>query len=476
MDIRRLNATRWLLDHASATRLRGFEQPSDELVERISVVHKKTGADVLAAEIPGLERMDAVFVNDVPHFPYWQGNANEYVFHPMSYGRLLTQLDCSAGAERYLKGLVSTAHQLSDGGLLWYYPNVYKLSRFTGPNLLPSAIGQGQILGGVVSLTKRCGTDLHDLARRIFKGLAYPYYNGGLNLEGRALLEIPLFHSAPEIVLNGWIHSLFFLKNYADHTGDRQARALLRSNYAFLADTISDFHDERTGLSLYSDMVPYQVRLEPGTDHLQILYLPRKKHKGKLRPLLFDLWPGSPPAGSPYDNHIVKTSASYTIAWVGCSQLYDTYLVSESGPFEASLQTGEYSPKRATPSRGGEQISFSSKKMGPLHAVDLCSARERLFCGFPTNFSKLGYENYYHSYHVVALACLLASAPEKDIDRQARLVLTRQLKDWLYAVDEMSSPELAFTPFERVLDELWLYGACNLDLSWEKLLRKVGVR
>jgi len=304
--------------------------------------------------------------------------------------------------------------------------------------------------------------------------LAYSYYDGGLNLNNAAQLEIPLFRSAPEVVLNGWIHALFFIKDYLEYSGDEEALALLRSNYAFLAQSLPRYHDERTGLSKYSDLVPYRVRLEPGGDDYSVLYIPRSRFRGAISDsLVFEL--KQLDSRSPYDNQVVKTNKVYTLAWVACSSLYDTYLFRESGPFTLSVNTGVFSHKRATPASGGEKITIESQQMGPYHVASLSSRRDELFCGFPTNFSKWGRENYYHVYHVVSLLCLLAMGSNDDFNAAQRQEMKKWIKKWMQAVDRHTSQGLQFTSYEQLLKELKYHGACTLDVDWETLLQKVGI-
>jgi len=467
---------RWLLDNTAARRICCYEQPSEELLKKITPVHRLGDKDVVPAKtVPGLQGLDLVITEDsIPLYPYWQGNPGEYVFHPMAYGSFFSHLSCKVDPEPYLNALVSTAHKLPNGGLLWYYPDVFSLSRFIGPDISPSAIGQGRLLGGIVQYANRCNLDLQQLTRDIFKGLTFSYYDGGLNLNNAAQLEIPLFRSAPEVVLNGWIHALFFIKDYIEYSGDEEALVLLRSNYAFLAKSLPRYHDERTGLSKYSDLVPYRVRLEPGGDDYRVLYVPRASFRRNVKDsIVFKLEKYG--SKSPYDNQIVKTNKVYTLAWVACSGLYDTYLFRESGPFTLSVKTGEFSHKRATPAGGGEKITIESRQMGPYHVAELSSRRDKLFCGFPTNFLKYGKYNYYHVYHVVSLLCLLAMGSNDDFNAAQRQEMKKWIKKWMQAVDEYTSRGMEFTPYEQLLEELKKHGACTLDVDWETLLQKVGI-
>jgi len=461
----------WILNNLSARSMRCYEQPDAALVALISQVYNvEEGKLMQAKEVPGLESVDAVITQDnIPLYPYWQGNPGEYVFHPMAYGNFFSRIDCAVDIEPYLNALLRTAHRLPNGGLLWYYPDVFKLSRFMGPDLSPSAIGQGRLLGGIIQYSKRCGANLQSLARQIFKGLSYQYYEGGLNLENSALLEIPLFRSAPEVVFNGWLHAIFFIRDYIIYTKDIEAEKLLYKNYSFLSKSLPRYHDHRTGLSKYSDLVPYQVRLEPGGEDYRVLYIPQQEYRNTItNSLIFNLIKYN--SKSPYDNRIIKTNDAYAIAWIGCSSLYDTWIYRESKPFRLLIQTGLYSPKRATPDRGGEKIVMESMPIGPYHAVNLSTIRKKLYCGFPTNFSKWGKENYYHIYHIVALACLLAMDQGQNFTPQERQNIIFWVNKWMDAVIQHKREGFQFTSYEKLLAELKYHGACTLNITWKELL------
>jgi len=454
----------WITSFRNARRILSYEQPSPDLIQRISRIYHSYDAD---QEPPaGLKGWNVIIVNDVPYYPYWQGKEDEFVFHPMAYGSFFSDISCSASVEKYLDAFVQMAHPLPNGGLLWYYPDNFQLNRFLGPDLHPSAISQGRILGGIVHLDQRCNLGLSNLARRIFLGLAFDYYQGGLNLENRALLEIPLFRSAPEIILNGWLHALLFLSQYAKYYQDQEAYSLLRSNLEFLGKSLEGFHDPRTGLSLYSDLGPYRVKVEPAVEDLVVFYRSRVP---EFDDLVFELDVIDHPTRSPYDNQIIRRTKAYIYAQVSCSQRYDTYLVSKEGPFTVTLTTGTYSPKKATPGRGGEEITLQSEVNGDFHVVHVTEVREKLFCGFPTNFLKWGKENYYHVYHIVALACLLAT---EDIPGHIRSEILRWMKGWMDTVEQLSDKGYQFTSYEKMLEELHRHQACTIAKDWESLLTR----
>lgn len=458
------NEIDWSVMVMSARRMVNYEQPSPVLVERISRIYRKEDSQQKSPS--GVSGWNVVVVNNVFFYPYWQGEEGEYVFLPMAMGCLFSCLNCSDSPRKYLEAGVTLAHQLPNGGLLWYYPDNYKLNRFLGPDIHPSAISQGQILGGIVHLDKRCNLGLKDLARKVFLGLKFDYYRGGVNLEDRALLELPLFRSAPEIILNGWLHALLYLRQYAEFYQDREAKLLLEANLKFLGRSLKRFHDPKTGLSLYSDLGPYRVKVEPAVDNLIVFYRSRVP---EFDDLVFELKVIEHPTRSPYDNQIIRRTKNYIYAQVSCSQHYDTYLLSKQGPFTVTFTTGTYSPKRATPGPGGEKIALHSKQKGNFNVVHLTEVREKLFCGFPTNFLKWGRENYYHVYHIVALTCLLAVEDMKD---ETSREIFYWIRKWMTTVDRLSAEGYLFTSYDKMLEELRQHGACMVAEDWESLFKK----
>lgn len=161
-----------------ARRLVDYEQPSPALAQAISVVHQAEDRDP-ANLPPALSGLDVVLIDDVPFFQYWQNTGDDqYIFHPLAYGRVLLRLVADPGILRYLDKAVAMGHTLPNGGLLWYYPDNYDLSRFLGPDLAPSAIAQGVILEAVTTIDYHSPTDLSALSRAVFEGLAYDYYRG----------------------------------------------------------------------------------------------------------------------------------------------------------------------------------------------------------------------------------------------------------------------------------------------------------
>ncbi len=449
-----------------ARRIDNYEQPDSALVQAISAVYDQStkNENLIPNSSKGL---DIVMIDDVPFYPYWQGEAGKYAFHPMALGGFLARLGCDEPIERYVNAAIRMAHKLPNGGILWYYPDNYRLNRFLGPDLSPSAISQGQILGAITSLDKRCSLDLSNVARRVFLGLYFDYYRGGVNFENKALLEIPLFHSTPEIILNGWLHAILNLNNYVEYYGDSQAKKLILGNIRFLADSLENFHDEKSGLSLYSDLSPYRVRVHHEAEKRPRLTALYKARRDGLDDLAFDLKIIKHDTRSPYDNQIIREAKSFMDIWISCSRNYETFLVSNS-PITVSFNTGEYSPYRSTPGTGGEQIELESIEVDDYYSVHITSVRDKLFCGYPTNFSKMG-ENYYHTYHVVALASLLAST---NLPSRVRERLQIYMERWIKTIESHeSSGGLVFSSYEKILRDLNEHEVFTLTNDWNTLLR-----
>ncbi len=453
----------------NARRLVDYEQPSPALAEQISVVY--SAEDAAAGGKPAaLNGVDVVLADRVPFFQYWQNETGgRYIFHPLAYGRVLLRLVKEPDIDAYWDAAVHWSLALPNGGLLWYYPDRYDLNRFLGPDLAPSAIAQGVLLEAIRTTDEITPIDYSALARSVFKGLDFDYYQGGLNLADIALLEIPLFRSPPEVILNGWLAALLHLQDYSEFYDDKEATALFESNLEFLARSLPQFHDKRSGLSLYSDLSPYRVRVTAKDDPSLSLVAFYRARIPELEDLVFPLVDIPGTALSLYDNQLFQRSGSVSDVFVSCSQLYETYLVSDDGPFIAELVTGQYDPYRSTPDLGGEHLTLASVPMGAYHVVHVTSDREKLFPGYPTNFSKLN-ENYYHTYHVVALACLLASdAVPKDLVPTLRQWMER----WYAAAAQITVEKgLTFTSYQKILDGIIRNGTHPASTQWEALLRQ----
>jgi hypothetical protein len=153
---------------------------------------------------------------------------------------------------------------------------------------------------------------------------------------------------------------------------------MVRNNTDFLTEIINRFHDERTGLSLYSDLGQYRLTVSHKDDHEPELYVYYDTDHRKLDDIVSPLETTGKCDMSPYDDHIASKKNQILQLWVNCSQKYRTYIVSDGGGIEVSLSTGEYDPKRATPAAGGDEVKLVSAAKRKWHVVDLAQVRDRL--------------------------------------------------------------------------------------------------
>ncbi len=456
-----------ITEFSQAYEIKNYIQPSKNIIELISPIHtlSSTKYKKKTKKIPPF-----IIVNDIPYFIYWQGSQEEYIFHPKAFGSFISALSCNAHIQEYLKKAIKTAYKLPNGGLLWYYPDNFKLYRFIGPDLSPSAMSQSMFLGTITDLDQRCNLNLSLLAHKIFLGLIFSYYQGGVNLDNRFLLELPLLHSPPEIILNGWLYSLLHLKKYIDFYHDPEAENLFNNNIRTLAKSLSSFHDSNTGLSLYSNLTPYRIRLYYSHEYPTKLFVFYKSHISGIRNLTFKLKLNKIKEGI-YNNHISKITKKYIDIWVSCSQMYDTFLVADKS-FYVKFFTGRYSPFSSIPKSGGEAIILESKIADNYNIVNITSVRNKLFCGYPTNFLKPGGKNYYHIYHIVALLCLLDS---EKIPKNVQDIFKFWIKRWMKTVkilENKDKEKFRFSSYKDVLRTLLRYKQCNIK-KWGTLIRKL---
>ena len=176
---------------------------------------------------------------------------------------------------------------------------------------------------------------------------------------------------------------------------------------------------------------------------------------------------------SRYDNQIVSTKKGRVHAWVNCSQNYDTYIVSD-GEIEVSLATGRYDARRATPASGGDEINLASSDEDGWHVVELSSVRDRLYCGFPTNFAKFGNQNYYHVYHIMALAYILATF---ELEEDQASTLMEWMVRWCETVGDFEpAAGMEFSDFDGVLKGLAAHHRQIRHQDWGELLDEVESR
>ena len=408
---------------------------------------------LVAAPDPA-QRADFVGDDGLPYswYPTVEGDGKWRVLHPGGVGRRLFELAQDAEASRiYLERMKTVGVKLPNGGWAWYYPRHIRISRLLGPDLKYSGMTAGDILGGYTEVLRR-----HPEAYQwcnpsdILESLYFPWQHGGVSLAGKAILELPLFRSPPELVLNGWLHALLFLNDYILVTQDARAQAFYEANVTFLAETLEDFHDRDTGLSRYSDLSPYKVRLACSEPEQQFLAWYGPKRSG-LPELVYPLCPVDGKLGvSPYDNQLLtrESDGKAKSAMVSSSAKYTTAIVS-TGPFKVTVDPGVTNYVSTVPLKSGrtlvvpaERIKGSGLYVASLQGVPLLS-------GTPTTFSKAGQKNYYHVQHVVALYYL---AKFGRVNRAVRDAFVYYAERWQRTLTEFRPPaEYAFYDPDHVL-------------------------
>ena len=411
-----------------------------------------------------------ILQDNVPYYHYrYLENANDYIFHPMAMGLYWSKHRTDRDALAIQEKCVELAVELPNGGLAWYYPRHIPISRLNGPDLLYSAISQAQILSGHLSLSKAQSRDPH-LSKRIFRALQLPYEEGGVALGDFALLELPLYRSAPEIVLNGWLHALIHLRDYAQISGDEDATTLLMSNLQFLSETLEDFDVPDLQLSRYSDLCPYKVNVAFDAQtmpNFKILYIPRRSRMPTIVIPLRQL--DNPDRPSIYDNQILQAAADSAKITVSISAKYDTVLVSDSEQFTVRFKSGVYDPHGTTPRQSGPEHLLRSCAMSSGSFVWLNSVNGGLIPGYPTNFSAKGQRNFYHVYHVVALLYIAKTAATPT---ETRRTLVRWALRWRDYMTQRPPPDGAdYAVPQTILDQL---NSGKYDVSetqWEQLVQ-----
>jgi len=390
-----------------------------------------------------------ILVDGVPYFPYpYIKDKKGYSFHPMALGKYIKN-----NAESLdLDAILNTSVILPNYGMAWFYPDNYLNLRMQGPYWKYSCISQGTILAGLTRIGESGGD--FSLASSAFIGMLYPFYDGGINLEDRALLEMPSYLAAPEIVLNGWLDSLFNMSDYAHTTQDPAAIELLYKNYSFLAEIIANFDDEEHKLSRYSDLCPYKVRIyfdkanKGFIGDFQVLYKPKVPG---LKAILIPLRQLQQDTLSIYDNQIVKATDSYMDVYISISGLYDTFLVSDID-FTCSIRAGSVNPSSTTPGSSGIAQLAKAEDISGKRVVDFSKLFNGLIAGYPTPFSKYGKYNYYHVYHIVAL--MLMAKDDLVSDSQRQELLHYAMKWYDYMNTKQISEKHEFYLPENMLEDI----------------------
>ncbi|MGK2741203.1 D-glucuronyl C5-epimerase family protein [Tepidicaulis sp. LMO-SS28] len=397
-------------------------QPPDSLIE--SIEHRPDEdapevfftTDFTKQQLP-YQLTNVLVENDLPYYPYYAlKEGSNHVMHPMALGRFLLRNANGTKAEDLKQAALNIAYELPNGGLAWYYPRHYRVARMLGSKLKYSSISQGTILAGLTEMAAAHGDPTFRDAKAAFEAMRWPYEKGGVNLANRAVLEMPSFSGPPEIILNGWIDALLHIQDYAETTGNVEAREFFKRNVEFLAEIVANFDADSARISRYSDVSPYRIKVtlsRPGdVDTLELLYLPRIDGLPSIRVPLERT--ADADNFSPYENQIWRQNGRIAFVWASCSQHYDTILVSRSDEMVAEVDSGIVSRRQSTPGKGGTIVVKESGVDGDFRYVTF-NKGDGLICGYPTNFSKGGKYNYYHVYHIVGLM-LLAASPEVEAE------------------------------------------------------------
>lgn len=417
-----------------------------------------------------------VNVEGVPFARYWQLKDQEaYVFHPMVFGRYLCLNRANLpDNEQLLNTLPEFGYELEAGGLAFYYPEHFPLNRMKGPEITYSAISQSEILAGF-SQNERSDSLVAKFERDALKALLNSYYHGGVNLADHAFLEMPLYRSAPEIILNGWLHALLHLNDYARLHEDSTVDRIVAQNCQFLARRINDWYDEANHISLYSNLTPYMGDLvfdkpfDPA-DTMWIEYVSEEPAINNQRiPVSME---DHRDFGS-FDNLISQTDAGVKIR-ISASSLFRTRVVSPV-PFTLAMQSGTYQPERAAPAGGGYDLAFKSIPEGRKWVAEIACPDSLLWRGFPTNFNKQNGKNYYHVQHIVGI--LYIANFGKNISEADRQKLIATADRW-YRDTRLYShlPIDSFEAPQKVLESM-MEGKVIQDVeTFDELLELSGLQ
>ena len=396
----------------------------------------------------------AILVDSIPFAQYWLlEDETQYIFHPMVYGRFVFN---SADNEELHVELLGTVDrvgiELPSGGVAFYYPNHYPLNRMRGPELMYSAISQSEILAGFLRLYQH---DPSEAARSVLEGvksaLFFDHLDGGVDL-GIAQLEFPSFRSNPEIILNGWLHALLHLNDYAIVMNDSEIASYVETNLRFFSDNHAVWYDEKRNISRYSDTSPQRVVFAPSVadQNATVIYKARDErlHNYSIKPILdFDN------EYSAFDVRIVHVNEGNNkrTMVVTCSGLFDTYIVSDH-PFALSLKGNAFDPFRATPLNEGEWQRVQSGFMNAHHVARVAPPKGEQICGYPTNFAKFNGKNFYHIQHIVALLYLAQHSTYDN--EELNFELSRIATSWWYRTKDFTPPDLLFEEPQMVLDSI----------------------
>lgn len=424
-------------------------------------------------EVDRIEKIGRyALIDGYPYFRYWQlGDANSWVRHPSALGGAMYELFKTNGGRlpELIDEAMKTAVSLRNGGLTWFYPEVYPLSRMVGPKVHYSALSQSTLLAATMHMARADHKKYEPLLRRVAKGIEYDYHQGGVLWQKGVFLELPLFYSPPEIILNGWLHALLNYGDYVTEFPNLENRAIWNRNIRYLVDLLPSFDDPENRISLYSNTTPLHLRVLSDSVPTRVDYVPLDKRFPKYSVSLREM--EAPEINgvrkdSPFDTQITSREGAATLVRATCNALYETRIVSTK-PIQASYSRGLYDPLKASPPRGEQVMRLEGRLSGDgSYVVSFNAKTPGVFCGYPTNFAKPGNRNLYHAYHVVALAYL---GEHPFVNPKQRTVLVDFARRWDSYTRERETSGDRFYEYANVLSLTNSHKLLRRRVDWEKL-------
>lgn len=423
-----------------------------------------------------------LIIDEIPLIKYWQSKIQDrYVLHPMALGKYLLKQNANYN-ENLLKKLVnSIGATLPNGGLAFFYPKKYQLIRMIGPDYFYSSISQSEILSGMMAVDKRIATDYsNQILEATIQGLFLDHFKGGVNLSGVAQLELPLFRSNPEIILNGWLHALIRLNDYSLIYKKRYVSDYISRNLKFFIENSHAWYDKKKNISRYSDTSPYLVRITSKVPinnfKFNTAYISKNK---KLSNYLITPDFEVQSKRGYYDNHVsfIDEKSRSLGLYLNCSQFFRTKIIANA-PFSIKLNSTGYNTTESIPDRSGVEVEFSSQNSyhrNNYHVLDLKLNDDQFICGYPTNFAKANKKNYYHIQHVVALL-LLANFGNFE-DESLKKSMIEVAREWYINIEKFKYKKIVdFENPQKVLDGINRGAFIKHIISAEKLFSISGMK
>ena len=374
--------------------------------------------------------------------------------------------------------------ELPNGGAALYYPKSFRLTRLQTREYLYSAIAQAQLLAGYSRLAHAAAVPeperirWRDFAVYLAKSLEFPFEHGGVNMEGRVLLEAPNFRSAPEIILNGWMDALIHLHDYISEFGIANSlQELFEANVRALSHLLPQFDDEHLRLSKYSNLSPYRARVRfrdsiRDSPRVCLTYCATVSGFSDYR--IDDLRRHGDGGACFFENKILRQRDGRMDMLISSSSLYDVEIEVDAAATRLELDSHPY---RIWSAPSGE-VAKAAIHVAPAehqatgNTVFRFSPSGLLMTGQPTDFAK-GF-NFYHTYHVCALFELCAMTR----DDATRKVLRDFASKWLDYIKvpsaRIAKQRLSFSDPEKVLKQVSNGRGRRSGPSFEELVRSAA--